>query len=177
MSQIAKVQVFYDYECPYCKRGYEDLLEALPSFSGIEIEWMPVEAHPRPENKSPHTDLCIQAFYIAEELRADMAAFHKALFQAVSVESRNVEEGEVLAKVLKGIVDETKFLELLKSGKYVSKVNENNDLAYEKNDVWFVPAFRLTGSGSTNAPRLDAKGGVGVSREEIKRFLEKASGL
>ena len=172
ITQTAKVQFFYDYECPYCKKGYEDLLEVLPSFSNIEIEWRPVEAHPRPENQRPHTDLCIQAFYIAVELGADMAAFHKALFQAVSVEGRNVEESEVLAKVLKGIVDETKFLELLKSGKYDSKADENNDLAYEKNEVWFVPAFRLTGSDSTNAPRLDAKGGIGVSGEEIKRFLE-----
>ena len=171
-----KVQFFYDYECPYCKRGYEDLLEILPSFSDIEIEWRPVEAHPRPEDHGPHTDLCIQAFYIAEELGADMAAFHKALFQAVSAERRNVEEGEVLAKVLKGIVDETKFLELLTSGKYVSKASENNELAYEENEVWFVPAFRLTGSDSMNAPRLDAKGGMGVSREEIKRFLEEVSG-
>ena len=175
MSQTAKVQIFYDYECPYCKRGCGDLLEILPFFSEIEIERRPIESHPRPEDHRPHTDLCIQAFYIAEELGADMAAFHKALFQAVSVERRNVEESEVIAKALKGIVDETRLLELLKSGKYVSKVDENNDLAYEKNGVWFVPAFRLTGSDSKDAPRLDAKGGVGVSREEIKDFLEKAS--
>jgi predicted DsbA family dithiol-disulfide isomerase len=176
---MTKVQFFYDYDCPYCKRGFEDLLEIADSFSEIEIEWRPVEAHPRPEDHSPHTDLCIQAFYIAEELGVDLTAFHKALFQAVSGEKQNVEEGEVIAKVLKGIVDETKFLELLKSGKYVSKVNENDDLAYEKNEVWFLPAFRLTGSGGdlTNAPRLDAKGGVGVSREEIKGFLEKAGTL
>ena len=176
MLQNIRVQVFFDYECPYCKRGYEDLLEIQASFSDIEIEWRPIEAHPRPENHSPHTDLCIQAFYAAEELGADIAAFHKALFQAVSVEGRNVEESKVLAQVLKGIVDETKFMELLRRGIYSSKVSENNDLAYEKNEVWFVPAFRLTGSGSTNVLRLDAKGGVGVSREEIKRFLEKASG-
>ena len=174
MAKNIKVQFFYDYECPYCKKGCEDLLEALPSFSEIEIEWRPVEAHPRPETQRPHTDLCIQAFYIAEELGADIAAFHKALFQAVSVEGRNAEEGEVLAEVLKGIVDGTKLLELLQSGKYASKPGENNDLAYEKNGAWFVPAFRLTGSGLKSAPRLDAKGGVGVSREEIKRFLESA---
>jgi len=169
--QTAKVQVFYDYECPFCKRGYEDLSAVLPSFPEIEIEWRPIESHPRPEDHSPHTDLCVQAFYIAEELGVDMAAFHKALFQAVAAERRDVEKGEVLAKALKGVVDEAKFIELLKSGKYASKVSENNDLAYEKNGVWFVPAFRLAGSGLESAPRLDAKGGVGVSREEIEGFF------
>jgi predicted DsbA family dithiol-disulfide isomerase len=171
---MTRAQVFYDYECPYCKRACEDLLEMLPSLSEIEIEWRPIEAHPRPENKRPHTDLCVQAFYIAEELGADMAAFHRALFHAVSVEGRNVEEGEVIAKAVKGIVDETKLLELLKSGKYVSKVGENNNLAYGKSEVWFVPAFRLTEGDFTGASRLDAKGGMGLSREEIKRFLEDA---
>ena len=108
---MAGVQFFYDYECPYCKKGCEDLLEILPSFSNskIEIEWTPIEAHPGPESQRPHTDLCIQAFYAAEELGADMAAFHKTLFQAVSVERQNVEDGEVLAKVLKGIVDFINF--------------------------------------------------------------------
>ena len=168
-----KFQIFYDYECPYCKKGYETLLGLLPEYPGADIEWMPVESHPRPEEgHRPHTDLCIQAFYIAGELGADMAAFHKAMFQAVSIERKNVEKGEVIAEILKGIVDGGKFLEILKSGKYASKVDENNDLAYEKNEVWFVPAFRAPGGGK-GTPRLDAKGGVGVSREELKEFLDR----
>jgi len=165
---MASFQFFFDYECPFCKRGYEDLMGLLPAFPGMEIEYRPIEAHPRPENHGIHTDLCIQAYYIAEELAADMDAFNRALFQAVVVEGRNVEKAEVLADVLKGIVEKDKFLELLKSGKYASKVNENNNLAYEKNGVWYVPAFRVPGS---KTPRLDARGGVGVSREEIRGFL------
>jgi hypothetical protein len=60
-------------------------------------------------------------------------------------------------------------MKLIESGKYASKPDENNDLAYEKNEVWYVPAFRAPGS----KVKLDAKGGVGVSREEIRVFLEK----
>ena len=165
-----KFQIFYDYECPYCKKGYETLMDLLPGYPEAEIEWRPIESHPRPEEgHRPHTDLCIQAFYIAEELGADMAAFHKALFQAVSIERRDVEKDEVLAEVLKGIVDGEKFLEILRSEKYAARVDENNYLAYEKNEVWFVPAFRAPGG----AARLDAEGGVGVSREGLKAFLDK----
>jgi predicted DsbA family dithiol-disulfide isomerase len=175
---MTKVRFFYDYECPFCKKGFEDLMDDLPSFPDIEIEWRPIESHPRPENQRPHTDLCIQAFYIAEGLGADMTAFHKAMFQAVLVDGLNVEKDRIIAEALKGVVDgtkfETTFLEVLKSGKYASRVNENNDLAYEKSGVWFVPAFRIPGSDLKSAPRLDAKGGIGVSWEEIKRFLEKA---
>ena len=141
----------------------------LPAYKGVEIEWRPVEAHPRPENSHPHTDLCIQAFYIAEELGADLNALHTALFKAVVLEGRDVEKGEVLADILKGIIESEKLLALLKNGKFAPRVSENNTLAYDKNEVWYLPAFRVPGSG---APRLDAKGGIGVSSEEIKGFLE-----
>jgi predicted DsbA family dithiol-disulfide isomerase len=163
---MPKFQVFYDYECPYCKKGYETLLELLPNYPVVEIEWKPVESHPRPEDHPPHTDLCVQSYYIAEELKADMAAFHAAMFQAVAIERRNVENPEVLATIVEGIVYKTKFLEILKSGKYAPKVDENNDLAYEKEAVWYVPAFRA------GALKLDAKGGIGVSKEEVKAFLD-----
>ena len=161
-----KIQVFYDYECPYCKRGYESLLELLPHYPSIEIEWRPVESHPRPEDHSPHTDLCLQSFYVAQEMGADMAQFHALMFQAVSIERRNVEDPVILAGIVKEILDGEKFLNILKSGKYASKVNENNDLAYEKEGVWYVPAFRV------GDQKLDAKGGVGVSKEELKNFLD-----
>ena len=166
---MAKFQFFYDYECPFCKKGYEDLMGLLPAYPEIKIEWRPIEAHPRPESTHLHTDLCIQAFYAAEELGADLNAFHKAMFQAVAVEWQNVEKAEVIAEITRGIVDGGKFLQLLKSGRFSVRVDENNALAYEKNDVWYLPAFRLPGNDTI---RLDAKGGIGVSREGIKGFLE-----
>jgi predicted DsbA family dithiol-disulfide isomerase len=160
------MRFFYDYECPYCKRGYEYLV----NLSGggrpeIEIEWRPVEAHPLPENHPPHTHLACQSYYIARELGADMPAFHAAMFQAIAIERQNVEKPDVLAGILKDIVDSGKFRAILEAGKYAKQVDENNDLAYEKSGVWFVPAFRMNGK------KLDAKGGVGISREELKDFL------
>jgi predicted DsbA family dithiol-disulfide isomerase len=165
---MAKMQVFFDYECPYCKRGYEYLQEYIGGYPEIEVEWRPVEAHPRPENHPPHTDLSCQSYYIAEELKADMPKFFAALFQAVSIERRNVEKPDVLVDIVKDIVDGAKFKAILESGKYAKQVDENNDLAYEKSGVWFVPAFRINGK------KLDAQGGVGVTREQVKAFLEQA---
>jgi predicted DsbA family dithiol-disulfide isomerase len=170
---MKKLRIFYSYECPYCKKGYEDFLEcAGTQDAGIdEIEWRPVEAHPRPEDFRPHVDLACQSYYIARELGADMPAFHAAMFQATAVERRNVEEPEVLAQILEGIVDAGKFLSILKSGKYAAQVDENNDLAYEKSGVWFLPAFRMFRSGAP-AGKLDAEGGAGVDREALRAFLK-----
>ena len=166
---MKKIEIFYDYECPYCKMGYETLLEVLPEFPKMDIEWIPVESHPRPEDHPPHTDLCLQSYYIAKELGADMTKFHPLMYQAVSIERQDVEKPEVLAAILKSIVDSKKFLELLKSEKYNHKVEENNDLAYEKKGVWYVPAFRA------GELKLDAKGGIGVSKKEVFDFLEKVN--
>ena len=47
---MAKMQVFYDYECPYCKKGHEYLMEQIGCHQEIVIEWRPVEAHPLPED-------------------------------------------------------------------------------------------------------------------------------
>jgi predicted DsbA family dithiol-disulfide isomerase len=165
---MARMQIFYDYECPYCKRGYEYFLGYIGDHPEIEIEWRPVEAHPRPENHPPHTDLSCQSYYIAKELNADMPKFHAAMFQAVAVERRNVEKVEVLADIVKDLVDGSKFKAILESGKYARQIDENNDLAYEKSGVWAVPAFRMNGK------KLDAVEGVGVTKDQVKAFLEQS---
>ena len=159
------MQFFYDYECPFCKKGYEYLQELIGAHPEIEIEWLPVEIHPRPENSHPHTDLCCQGYYAAKELGADIYSFHTTMFQAVAVEKRNVENIEVLTDTVKALVDTEKFRSILESGKYRSQAENNNILAYEKSEVWYAPAFRMSGK------KLDARGGVGVNREDLRKFL------
>ncbi|MDR3259203.1 MAG: DsbA family protein [Fusobacteriaceae bacterium] len=162
-----KLQIFYDYSCPFCKKGYESFLRVItPFIKDIDIEWIPVESHPRPENVHPHTDLCIQAFYIICELNGDIPAFHHAMYDALVIEKRDVEKSDVLADIVKNIVDPVKFIEILESNKYADKVNQNNDFAYEKSGVWVVPAFRM------NNQKLDAIGGIGVTDLQISDFLK-----
>ena len=162
---MSKFQFFYDYQCPYCKKGYETLMELLQDYPDLEAEFLPIELNPK-----PIMNPCIRAFYIARELGADMDKFHSAMFQKAAVEMQNVRSSKVVADIIENIMDKEKFLEILNSEKYASKASENNDLAYEKDEVWFLPAFRVPGN---QALRLDAKGGVGVSRDELKGFLDE----
>jgi predicted DsbA family dithiol-disulfide isomerase len=170
---MSKLQIFFDYECPYCKRGYEYLCEFIGDHPEIEIEWRPVEAHPRPENHPPHTDLSCQSYYIARELGADTPEFHAAMFRAVAVERLNVEKVEVLTGIVKGLMDGDAFRSLLESKKYAKQIEENNDLAYERCGVWAVPAFRLMDSRG-QVKKLDAREGLGVTREQVRDFLNQA---
>jgi len=167
---MKRLQVFYDYECPFCKKGYEYLMEEIKSRPEIDIEWRPIESHPLPEDHPPHTYLAGRCYYIAKEFGADMPSFHAAMYQAVAIERRDVEKPEVLCDILKGILDADKLRAALVSGKYAEQIDENNDLAYEKSGVWFVPAFRMNGD------KLDAKGGVGITPAELREFLNRNSG-
>ncbi|MCL2833645.1 MAG: DsbA family protein [Treponema sp.] len=160
-----KVQFIYDYQCPFCKKGFDILAELLPGYPKIEIEWVPVESNP-----GPGANPCIEACYTAMELGADMVKYNASVFKAIFNEGRNTNKPDVLAGIAEKFVNRADFSKLLKSGKYTSKNKENNDLAYEKEGVWYVPSLRAGGL------KLDAKGGVGISRDELKAFLEKASG-
>jgi len=163
---MATMQFFYDYECPYCKKGYEYLMGQIGDHPDVEIEYLPIESHPLPEDHPPHTHLACQSYYAAKELGADMPTYHAAMFQAVSIERQNVEDTEVLCNIVKNIVDVEKFRAILNSGKYAAQIDENNDLAYEKSGVWYVPAFRM------DSKKLDAKGGIGIRPEELRSFLK-----
>ena len=159
------LQFYFDYECPYCKKGYDYLMKQIDDYPETEIQWIPIESHPLPENHPPHTHLACQSYYIAKELGADMKAFHDVMYQAVAMERRNVEKPEVLCEIIKSIMDPVKFRVILESGKYAKQIEDNNDLAYEKNNVWYVPALRMDGR------KLDAQGGLGINPRELQQFL------
>ena len=164
---MRKLEFFYDYECPHCKRGYEFLLEALKKHDDISVNWCPCEAHPRPEEHPPHTDLCLQGYFYVKENGGDVMEYHKLMFDAIHTDRIDVEDSAVLAAYVSDLVDEQEYLSALRDGTYAKIQAEGNDYAYEKNEVWFLPAYRMDGK------KLDAKGGIGVTVEEVEEFLAK----
>lgn len=167
-GSMKELKVFFDYECPYCKRGHEFLLAALQTHSDLSVSWHPCEAHPRPEEHPPHTDLCIQGYYFVREQGGDLMAYHQRLYDAVHTDKIDVEDPAVLADYVKDLVDPAAYLAALKAGTYKAVQEEGNRFAYEENQVWFLPAFRMDGK------KLDAAGGVGVTKAQLEAFLKDA---
>ena len=166
---MRRVDMYFDYECPYCKKGFEDLLDILEELgdkNDLHMVWRPCEAHPRPENHPPHTDLAIQGYFLALSEKIDIMAYHKRMFDAVHTDRIDVEDPETLAEYLDPVLPKEKLLPVLEEGVYRQAQERNNRLAYEENEVWYLPAFRLDGK------KLDAEGGKGVTREDLKAFLE-----
>lgn len=165
-----QLEVFFDYICPFCLRGYESLKEMAKRAPGLSIVWSPCESHPRPESYGPHSDLCIQGFLFARDAGADLWAYHDRMFDAAQRSRIDIESPAALAGVVQGILDAGAFREALESGRYEPEQQRLNDHAYEESGVWVVPAFRLGGQ------KLDAAAGVGVTHGQLAHFLEAAAG-
>lgn len=165
---MPKMEVFYDYECPYCMRGVEYLMKHISDYPEVEVEWRPVEGHPRPEDHPPHTDLAIQGYYFAVENGVDPVVYNARLFEAMHADRIDVEDPAELAEYVKDLVDKDAYEKALRDGTYREVQEAGNDLAYDERDVWFIPVFIM------GDDRVDAEGGVGVTEEAVVNLLKKA---
>lgn len=165
---MPKMEVFYDYECPYCMRGVNYLMKHIDDYPEVTIEWHPVEGHPRPEVHPPHTDLANQGFHFAVENGVDPTVYNERLFNALHTDRIDVEDPAALAEYVKDLVDADAYEKALRDGTFKDAQEADNDLAYEERDVWFIPVFIM------GDDRLDAEGGVGVTEEAVVELLKKS---
>ena len=163
---MSQLEVFFDYACPYCLRAHEALLALLPEFPDVEAVWRPCEAHPRPEHYGPHSDLCIQGMFFAQEAGVDLWAYHARMYDLCLQRRANVEDIDILAANAHDLLDAEAFRKALRSGKYRAVLRTANDYAYKKSGVWVVPAYRMDGRW------LDSVEDVGVAEGQLRKFLE-----
>lgn len=162
---MPRIEIFFDYACPYCMRAHAYLVELLPQYPDVEAAWRPCESHPRPERYGPHSDLCIQGLFYAQDHGADIAAYHEAAYAAALRERIDVEDINVLAARMAPLLDAGDFKAQVNAGRYRTRLREANDYAYGKSGVWVVPAYRMDGR------RLDVREDVGVTKAQLERFL------
>jgi len=162
---MKKLEVFFDYACPYCLTGHEYLMELLPEHADIEIIWRPCEAHPRPEVYGRYSDLCVKGLFYAIDQNIDLQDFHDRMYRAALKDGVNIEDPAALADYFKDLFDPAEFCDALKNGKYEQACLDANDYAFEQSGVWFIPAYRMDGK------KLDSAGGVGITKKQLSDFL------
>lgn len=164
---MRKLEIFFDYECPHCKRGVEYFLELWPKHEDLAVIWRLCEAHPRPEEHPPHTDLAIQGFFYAKELGIDLVEYNTLMFDAVHTDRIDVEDIDTLVEYAQDLINPDAFRDVLKAGTYKEVQEAANNYAYEENEVWYLPALRLDGK------KLDAEGGIGIHKADLEKFLDE----
>jgi len=165
---MPKLEVFFDYACPYCYRGHKNLMELLPDFPEIEALWRPCEAHPRPDWYGTHSDLCIQGMFFAMDQKTDLLSYHERMYDLIHNQHVNVENISVLVANTADLLEIGAFREALVSENYRQIQQEANVYAFNQNSVRVVPAYRMDGR------RLDSVEDIGVTKAQLRAFLNIA---
>ena len=132
-----KLEIFFDYLCPFCEMGHSYWCELLPRHPEIEPVWRPCEAHPRAEEPGGrHSDLAIQGALFVRESGADERAYHDAVFSACYDQGADIEDTQVLAAcAVSAGAEKAAFLQALESGAYAAAQRECDRYAYGEKQV------------------------------------------
>lgn len=144
---MKKLEVFFDYNCPYCLKGYHNLIEFLANKPDVDVVWRPCEIYERPKHYSGmmHTDICIQAMFFAAENGIDLFDFYKKMGELIFEKRVNVENIDTLSDAFEGYLDVEALRQALKSGKYSKELKDANHYALNVRGVKIVPSYSADG--------------------------------
>lgn len=161
------IELFFDYACPFCYKGHQNLLELRDKYPQLTITWRPCEAHPRPEISEKHSDLAIQGMYFIRDHHGDIWNYHKLIFETVFLTSGDISDLDTLtAAAAQCGADAEAFRQALSENRYAKEVEEGNRYAWGEHGLNAVPSY-LSGKSFTGSHN-----GVMVSGEELDKFLE-----
>lgn len=163
-----KLEIFFDYICPYCYKGQKNLDSLLEGGGGLEILWRPCESHPRPEPARVHSDLAIEGMYFLQENGGDVDRYNHLVYEAHFDRGEDISDRKVLAR-LGGVCGgkEKEMEKALAEHRYQNQVLEGNRLAWGERRLEAVPSY------CAGDLLLGSKDGIMVSRKELKAFLER----
>ena len=166
-----KLEIYFDYLCEFCEMGHRYWTELLPHYPRIQPVWKPCEAHPKVlEPYGHHSDLAAQGLLYLEEQGGDLSRYNDLLFHTYWGLGQRLDDLSVLARCAQQAgADQASFLEALRSGRYAAPQRALNQQAWERFRFQAVPSFVLE-----NGRQLVSRLGVGVSREQLRGFLEDA---
>lgn len=162
---MATLEVFFDYSCPFCMRGHDILLELLPQFPQMSVEWHPCEAHPRPEHYGLHSDLLARGMFYAQEQGVDLMEYHCRSYRGAVTDREDIENPRIVAKRMEGLLDSKELYVFLTGNTYTDRLLANNRLAWESCRFPAVPSYRMEGR------LLNALPNIGVTQQRLQEFL------
>lgn len=193
--QKKQVEVFYDYICPFCYRGLKYIDDIKDDFPNIEFIYRPSEAHPSngddiifddainkgialllnqdeieyqtPVSPIPRSYKAMQAYNYIKENKGDFNKYNNNIYQAVFVKQKDIELiTEILECAQDCDVDLVKLEDELNNTNYESKRTQDLEYAYISKKVEYIPTLIY------NNKRLDAKPGIGYSKDELIEYLK-----
>lgn len=161
--EAKKVEVFFDYVCPYCYKGHP-MVEEVCKDLGLEILWRPCEVDPM--SKRSHAAVIGAYYLLARDLPTE--AYHQAMFDAYFQEHKNLNDVDTVLHIAKLIgIEEEGFVEAVRTLAYEEWISKGNEYGWVEKQFEAIPSYsygpKSIGSGS----------GRLVSKEDLVAFLTK----
>ncbi|WP_343208854.1 DsbA family oxidoreductase [Anaerolentibacter hominis] len=164
-----KLNIYYDYICPYCYKGWKELCEIIKDYKDVELNWVPCESHPRPEPASIHSDLAAQAAFYLMELGLDIQRYNALVYAAHFDKRQRIDDIELLADLAaEAGAEKDQVLAVLKNGSFTEKVLAANRL------VWGTMGFEAVPSYEWNGKTAGSRGGILVARDQVRKLFQDA---
>ena len=149
----ASFSVTFDYRCPFARIGHLHVLAGLAdgadwdvTFTPFSLGQMHVEEGQPDVWDDPEKETGLLALQVGTVVRdrwpEQFPAVHTGLFDARHVDSRDLRDREVLAKVLDDHgVPRAEVFDEIAAGGVLDTVRKEHEAAVDGNDVWGVPTF------------------------------------
>ncbi|MCL2420784.1 MAG: DsbA family protein [Defluviitaleaceae bacterium] len=143
---MKKVEVFFDYNCPFCLKGHDQLKALTKEKPDLEITWHPCEISEYKNNfTGTHTDISLQGLYFVLDNGVDVWQYHQRVYDMIFKDRTYTQDVDSFVKAFDGFLDTAALAEALKSGKYTDKLKESNQFAFTVTGVHVVPTYRTDG--------------------------------
>jgi hypothetical protein len=172
--------VTWDYRCPFARIGHLHVLAGLRDGADWDVTFTPFslgQAHVEDGQPDVWDDpeketglLALQAGVVTRDrFPEQFAAVHTGLFDARHVESLDLRDRDVIARVLDGNgVPSQEVFDEIADGAPLDVVRKEHEAAVADNDVWGVPTFvigdRAVFVRLMSTPKDDADGHATVDR-------------
>jgi len=166
---MKKLEVYFDYLCPYCLEGHLNLKKLMPSHPDVEIVWCPCEAHPRPEEADIYSDIAIMGMYYLRDRGLNVEKYNDLVFLAHFDRRVRIDDPEILAEIAAACgAGAEDFKAALADRRYAQAVLDANQKAWGEKGWEAVPSYSCSGED------IGSRGGVLVPEEELDIFLKEA---
>lgn len=143
---MKKVEVFFDFNCPYCYKGHQSFVELLKEKPDLEVIWHPCEISVyKDPSVDTNADLSLQAMLFAMEHKIDLVSFQEKVYTMIFVDKLDTHNIKTLVNALTGFLDTEALHQALESGKYLEQLKEKNHFAFKETGVHVVPTYRTDG--------------------------------
>ena len=142
---MKRLEVFFDYNCPYCLKGHEQLLKFVGGRPGLEIVWCPCEISVYKGQVSGGDDVSLRGMFFALDSGVDLWAYHQRAYDFIFKDRAYTGDADGFAKAMEGVLDAEALRLALRDGKYVDRLKASNRFAFTETGVHVVPTYRADG--------------------------------